>query len=340
MPYWLSTNNSGLMYNGSALGYRSPYNPLDLPPYTIRFKFSGNTKPVAYSDSKWTQVSESPSVWDYTYNNSNWNDLFYSDSGNITDILGANLVGVVSMQYTFRNFSNLVNVQPFDMSTVTDAFRMFWGCISLQSIPALDVRNTQRITGMYGMCRNLSGSIVMDLDGVSEAYSLFCMADYSVAYYNRWPNHSITSITLLNADSIQNGYSMFSYCSALTSVNGLDVCPLEYTNFMFDGCSSLQGSPALNMSQVENTAAMFRDCTALTTVPDYSDVSSVTRTDGMFKNCYNVQSGALSMYNKLVQNTYADSSKYADCFTNCGRDTVTGAAELAQIPTSWGGTAT
>ena len=32
-------------------------------------------------------------------------------------------------------------------------------------------------------------------------------------------------------------------------------------------------------------------------------------------------------------------TSYTDTFKNCGRDTTTGAAELAQIPESWGGTA-
>ncbi len=57
----------------------------------------------------------------------------------------------------------------------------------------------------------------------------------------------------------------------------------------------------------------------------------------MFDVCTNVTSGALAMYNYLI--TLPDlPNYYGDAFSGCGSNTVSGAAELAQIPTSWGGT--
>jgi len=54
----------------------------------------------------------------------------------------------------------------------------------------------------------------------------------------------------------------------------------------------------------------------------------------MFKGCVAVQSGSLALYQQA--STQATPPVYHDdCFKNCGKNTTTGAAELAQIPSSW-----
>jgi len=58
--------------------------------------------------------------------------------------------------------------------------------------------------------------------------------------------------------------------------------------------------------------------------------------DDMFMNCYKVESGALALYQQARSQANPPST-HNHAFANCGRDTVTGAAELAQIPVSWGG---
>jgi hypothetical protein len=57
----------------------------------------------------------------------------------------------------------------------------------------------------------------------------------------------------------------------------------------------------------------------------------------MFRDCLNVQSGALALYQQASTQT-TPPSDHSYTFTNCGKNTQTGAAELAQIPSSWGGT--
>jgi len=54
----------------------------------------------------------------------------------------------------------------------------------------------------------------------------------------------------------------------------------------------------------------------------------------MARNCRNVQSGALALYNQA--STQANPpTNHTLAFQNCGVDTQTGAAELAQIPSDW-----
>jgi len=91
-----------------------------------------------------------------------------------------------------------------------------------------------------------------------------------------------------------------------------------------------------NMFHVSDTGGMFYSCDSLETinVVRRGPVYSVSH---MFDGCTNVTSGALAMYNYLIARPDLP-NYYGDAFSGCGKHTVSGAAELAQIPTSWGGT--
>ena len=91
-----------------------------------------------------------------------------------------------------------------------------------------------------------------------------------------------------------------------------------------------------NTTGVTDMSSMFNSCEALTNIPLF-DTSSVTNMNWMFSSCYEVQSGALAFYQQASTQTNPPSS-HSDTFSYCGASTTTGAAELAQIPSSWGGT--
>lgn len=105
--------------------------------------------------------------------------------------------------------------------------------------------------------------------------------------------------------------------------------------YLFDECYSITEAPALSTANVTNMEFMFHSCIELRHVP-LLNVNSLENFAYAFYNCPKVESGALAMYNAASQKIpAADTSKYECAFTNCGIDTVTGAAELAQIPDSW-----
>lgn len=56
----------------------------------------------------------------------------------------------------------------------------------------------------------------------------------------------------------------------------------------------------------------------------------------MFSDCPMVESGALALYQQA--SAFANPPYHENAFLDCGSSTTTGAAELAQIPTDWGGT--
>lgn len=67
------------------------------------------------------------------------------------------------------------------------------------------------------------------------------------------------------------------------------------------------------------------------------DTSSAVDVGSMCRNATGVETGALALYTQMSTQANPPSIT-ADCFSRCGRNTTTGAAELAQIPASWGGT--
>lgn len=82
----------------------------------------------------------------------------------------------------------------------------------------------------------------------------------------------------------------------------------------------------------------FAHCTGLTEItPILYAGTYLINVGSMFNNCINITTGALAQYNWF--NTYGvNINNHSGTFTNCGSNTQTGAAELAQIPVGWGGT--
>ncbi len=92
----------------------------------------------------------------------------------------------------------------------------------------------------------------------------------------------------------------------------------------------------LNGAYCESLDRTFNGCTGLTEIAPIQ-CTRVTNLSGTFYGCTNVEDGALDQYNWF--NTYAlNVSNHSGTFTDCGSNTQTGAAELAQIPVGWGGT--
>ena len=144
---------------------------------------------------------------------------------------------------------------------------------------------------------------------------------------------NVVEILGANITNIRDMLHAFSNCSNLTTVHLFDTSSVTSMYLMFDQCASLTSVPLFDTSNVTNMSRMFFNCTSLTAIPLF-DTSSVTNMDFMFTNCYNVESGALALYQQA--STQANPpTNHTSTFYRCGRDTTTGAAELAQIPSDW-----
>lgn len=145
---------------------------------------------------------------------------------------------------------------------------------------------------------------------------------------------NLESVALFDTSNVTNFSQAFAYCESLESVPLFDMSNTESTYALFIDCTSLETVPLFDTSNVSYMESMFEGCTALKHVPLF-DTSSVEDMFNTFNGCVNVESGALSLYQQASSNPNITS--HFRTFYNCGSNTVTGAAELAQIPYSWGG---
>ena len=157
---------------------------------------------------------------------------------------------------------------------------------------------------------------------------------YKLFYYNT----QLEAVIAANTTGIMDMSYMFYGCSNLTTVPLFDTSSVVTMNYMFRQCTSLSSVPLFDTSSVSSMESVFYNCTNLASLPLF-DTSSATNMTRMFCGCYAVESGSLALYQQASTQANPPTS-HTDTFLLCGRDTVTGAAELALIPTSWGGTGT
>ena len=275
-----------------------PYNPLGLPPFTIRCKFSSGYTPTM-GDSQ-TLVDASENVWDITKNDTNWKDLLYSS--NLLSVLGANSTGVTNMQSLLQSNPNLTQVELFDTSSCTN-MGGFISSSSITSVPLFDTSSCTNMSNMFSGCRSLTSVPLFDTSSCKYMNSMF------------YECRSLTSVPLFDTSSCTNMEGTFEICTSLTTI------PLFDT------------SSCISLTRLCNTAGYDSN---LTSIP-LLNTSSATDVSYMFNGNGNVQSGSLELYQQMSTQA-TPPSNHSGCFTNCGYNTQTGAAELAQIPTSWGGT--
>lgn len=145
---------------------------------------------------------------------------------------------------------------------------------------------------------------------------------------------SLATVALFDTSSCTRMHNMFSDTS-VTSLPAFNTINVTQLGGVCQSCVNLTTAPNWNVSAVTNMSQAFENCTSLTEVPNWN-IDSVTNMVAAFSGCRNVQTGALALYQKASSKSIGV-SLYTNCFSNCGRDTVSGSAELSQIPQSWGG---
>jgi len=146
-------------------------------------------------------------------------------------------------------------------------------------------------------------------------------------------NMSLLEILGANTAGITDMEEMFEFCTNLTVVPLFDTSLVTRMSYMFRDCSGLTTIPLFDTSSAKEMNWMFYNCSGLTTIPLFN-TSSAKVMNYMFYNCTNVQSGALALYQQASTQATPPTS-HSRTFRNCGSNTTTGAAELAQIPSTW-----
>lgn len=361
----ITYNGSWLGYNGAVITTRPDPNPLGLPAYTMRFRFdnasydpsSVNTFPAG---STWTRVSSSPNVWDFTYQTTDWSNAFSyippdthvgigqfkSETSGNTAVLGANTTNVSSMYHMFYDCDSLNSLALFDTSSVTNMGGMFYLCKHITSTPLYDTGSVTNMRQTFCLCSRLASVPLFDLHSVTTTYEMFNQTPLTtVPLFNTSSVidmqgmfngcRSLTTVPLFDTSSVTNMGNMFYNCTSLTAVPLFNTSSVTYMGYFLSDCHSITSVPLFDTSSVQGMSCMCYRCTSLTSIPLFN-TSSVTIMSHAFENCYVVESGALALYQQASSQSAVPS--HIDTFKNCGSTTTAGRAELAQIPTSWGGT--
>ena len=184
----------------------------------------------------------------------------------------------------------------------------------------------------YSLASYFTASSMSGLEEVGSLNLVGCTSLYSAF----GQQGSLVSVGNINAPDATTCESMCQGNSALVSVGTINTPLNANANQMFRSCTSLTEMPDVNTASVTNATSMFDYCPQMKSIR-LIDTGSMTTVPAMFRYCFKVESGALALYQQMSTQT-TPPSYTSDCFTDCGSDTVTGAAELAQIPSSWGGT--
>lgn len=326
----------------------------------------------------WTRVTEMEgNVWDHTGNvlTNKYRNKF-QDTSNLVEILGTNHVmgdaagagywdGIFSncTALVYADFSN--EVRPCTVSSffsgctrlrevvfapMTSFASTFYGCTSLESVhfdypttgctsfshtfdgcsrltyisPYLYTGSATTISGMFYGCTLLENFPDIDCTNCTDA---------SAAFFNC---PGLAQLNISNTGSLIDCHAMFSNCTSLLEAPDISLANATSCARMFSSCSSMTRAMDYNTDNATDLSHMFEGCSSLRDVPRIKTASAVDVTQ-MFRYCNNVESGALALYNQMSSQATPPTT-YSLCFQNCGSNTTTGAAELAQIPTSWGGT--
>ena len=277
----LKFNNQWLKTPTHVLGYQEdPYNPLGLPPLTIRVRYDKDFILDNSDGYQRTLVDAEQNIWDiYQPNVIEWRSgMFGEGTYNgyhaygyhyLLEVLGANTTGVEVMS-------------------------LFMYCYKLQTLPLfLSSCYNNYIIKYYFLL--FIFALSNDFSKVTSFEETFWMCKVPVI-----PSYNTSSATKMDA--------MFAY-------------------------TAIEEMPDINTSNVTNIDYMCLGANKLKRIKQF-DVSKVTTCVRAFEGCRNVESGILDMYNALAAlgNQITD---HTGTFTGCGADTITGAAELAQIPSDW-----
>ena len=139
--------------------YVDPYNPLGLPPNTIRCKFASRYTP-SMGDHR-TLVDSTNNVWDIYKESNDWNRLF-NGNNYLEAVLGANTTNVTAMNSTFQYCHGLLTVSLFDTSNVTNMGRMFEDCNHLTIIPLFNTSKVIVMDSAFSNCYRVeSGALAL-----------------------------------------------------------------------------------------------------------------------------------------------------------------------------------
>lgn len=197
---------------------------------------------------------------------------------------------------------------------------MFWDDDNLLAVLGANMAGVTNMRVMFGYCENLQDIAYFDTASVQNMNGTFTHA-VSLRSIPEFMTPALTSTR-----NMFDGATSFEHCPSIDTSHVTDMAAM-FAN------TAIREAPELDTSAAENMVEMFYECRSLKHVPLYATGACIDMRN-MFFDCWNVEGGALALYTQAstqaVPPTY-----YRGTFYECGKDTASGAAELAQIPYDW-----
>ena len=156
-------------------------------------------------------------------------------------------------------------------------------------IKELNKRMSQKLTarGVEASETETTTSLINKIDNLPTGQSDIDFNTLTDWRYFSYYNNRNTLVEKLKYSDTSNGTnfsSMFSACSALTTIPSIDTSKgVNFAN-MFNSCSALKTIPPIDTSKGANFSNMFSSCSVLTSIPQI-DVSNGTNFSHMFNGC-------------------------------------------------------
>ena len=300
-------------------------NPYNLPNYSIRVKLKDGIIPYTSNGLKETQISISPNIWQITQTSNAGGTLSYND---------------ISRLFSF-NKANLLEIQGVNASSYSSWGSAFKDCIALTSICPLDMNNVKYSDALlynvpidtiniYNLNQYHKSIFESSLIKTANLYN-FKGTDLGFLV-----SHNNNLLKKLYIQSNNNLTSLENACynlSALTSFEITNTTNVVNMNSAFMSCKSLVIPPSLNYNNVSSCKSMFGFCTNLTALPQLNFSNKINNVVCAFVGCTNVRNGITAAYKSIT--SVNSNAAHTRCFYKCGSNTTQGAAELAQIPSTW-----
>ena len=228
---------------------------------------------------------------------------------------------VTNMSWMFGNSISLMQIfvgKQWDISKVSDSFRMFFSCVNL---PNFDSNYIDKTRAYYGEKDGVEGYLTWDreayakleVDGFEGTLTFF--TDYSGKYTNEEVIDGIRYFTgVENTGTTTASIPWYEYRIQITKVVAIDkIIPKSLCYWFYNsGRTTSIDLSNFDTSNVVDMSYMFYTCFYLTSL-DLSglNTSNVTNMSHIFQGCKNLTSLDLSNFN--TSNVRDMSWMFADC---------------------------
>ena len=302
-PVWADAQGGG--GGGGSREYKPKIDDSELVPRSIVFKMYG-----------YVEQSMDPETWSYSYN--------------FTPSTTLPLPSPFS-PYVPSGHDSLFDLDTLDSSN--GIYRIRWKVNTINwnhdnhdsSFIPLDEMLSVQLCDSSGSVKAVIEVYGVDLTGVTDTGGFF----YNSWYFGDMNIKNATSVT--NMEGFNRGFDEIKYYLPSAGL------PVDETYFIFP----TDLSSCTNMTNAFSSVGFGDYAMQLYSgpIPDFRLGSGLVNVNYAFANQKNLSEGILAQYTRMA--SLSNISSHTGTFMNCGTNkSTTGAVQLSQIPSSWGGTGT